>query len=133
MEQYGLMLCGLRSGLVPTGSIASIRSALQAEEIPVWMPSTMVSSDLSIAQSWAVTSDSLAAWLAARLDATDLAMIKSMPVAKPLPSPEQMSARGWMDQAFAQFLSEARFELHVFGPGESPELKRLLVGDHVVD
>lgn len=130
MEQYGLMLCGLRPGLVPAGSLASIRSALHAEEIPVWMPSTMVSSDLSIPQTWDVTSDSLAAWLATRLDATELAMIKSIPIEKPLPTPEQMTARGWMDAAFAQFLSNARFDLHVFGPGKWAELQELISGHY---
>jgi len=67
MEQFGLMLCGLQSGLVPAGSSAGIRSALGRGEVPVWTPSTMVLSDPSIPESWEVTSDSLSAWLAARL------------------------------------------------------------------
>ncbi|MGH8677643.1 MAG: aspartate kinase, partial [Burkholderiales bacterium] len=60
MEQYGLCLCGSQTGLVPAGSTATIRDALEKEEVPVWMPSTLVLGDPSIPESWDVTADSLA-------------------------------------------------------------------------
>lgn len=126
MEQYGLMLCGLAAGLVPAGSMTSLRAALQADEVPVWMPSTMVLADLSIPQSWEVTSDSLSAWLATRLGASTLVLVKSMTIAEPLPTAEVLAARGWVDRGFPQFA--AAVQLRWLGPGQSAELRTLLAG-----
>jgi aspartokinase-like uncharacterized kinase len=127
MEQFGLMLCGLQSGLVPAGSSATIRSAMVREEVPVWMPSTMVLADASIAESWEVTSDSLSAWLARRLDASMLVLVKSVRFGSPLPPVEDWAARGWVDAAFARFVADAAFRLCLLGAGEEEQLKRILL------
>jgi aspartokinase-like uncharacterized kinase len=127
MEQFGLMLCGLQSGLVPAGSSASVRSALARGEVPVWMPSTMVLSDLSIPETWNVTSDSLSAWLASRLDASMLVLVKSVRVEEPQPTVEEMTARGWVDSGFATFAAGAGFQIRLVGEGDEKLLKRLVL------
>ncbi|MGH8630765.1 MAG: aspartate kinase, partial [Burkholderiales bacterium] len=127
MEQFGLMLCGLQSGLVPAGSGATIRSAFARGEVPVWMPSTMVLSDPSIPESWEVTSDSLSAWLASRLDASTLVLVKSVRLTEPQPPVEEWAARGWVDSGFPQFVTGGHFRLRLLGPGEEEQLKHILL------
>jgi aspartokinase-like uncharacterized kinase len=127
MEQFGLMLCGLQSGFVPAGSSATLRSAMARAEVPVWMPSTMVLADPSIPESWEVTSDSLSAWLARRLDASVLVLVKSLRSGSPQPPVEEWAARGWVDAAFARLVAGAAFRPSLLGPGDEEQLKHILL------
>lgn len=81
MEQYGRQLCAMRPGLTPAASPATLAAASALGLTPVWMPRGMVLADSSVAASWDVTSDSLAAWLALRLQARGLVLVKSVPIA----------------------------------------------------
>lgn len=79
MQQYGLMLAGLREELLPVDSAAAIRATLASGRIPVWSPLPMaLDPELApeLETSWRLTSDSLAAWLARRLNAKRLALVK---------------------------------------------------------
>ena len=76
-EQFGLMLCGMAPGLVPASSAAAIAAAHERDQVPVWMADAMTREDSAPAASWDVTSDSLAAWLAARIGAKELVLAKS--------------------------------------------------------
>ena len=64
MEQYGRALASLNKALSPADSERAIHRDLANGRVPVWMPSQMVLRATDIAQSWEVTSDSLATWLA---------------------------------------------------------------------
>jgi aspartokinase-like uncharacterized kinase len=46
----------------------------------VWLPSKMVLADKTIPQNWQVTSDSLSAWLADKIGAEQLILVKSRPL-----------------------------------------------------
>ncbi len=76
MEQYGLLLCGLNPGLRPAGSPQAITDIVSRGLTPVWLPSRMCRGVWDIPESWSVTSDSLAAWLAHHLGAEALALVK---------------------------------------------------------
>jgi aspartokinase-like uncharacterized kinase len=73
MQQYGHMLADL-GGHLPTFS--RIHASCQPSgNATVWLPCP---ADLkAIPPSWDITSDSLAAWLAGKLDATDLLLVKA--------------------------------------------------------
>jgi aspartokinase-like uncharacterized kinase len=112
MEQYGLMLCGMQEGLIPTRTEAEIRNALQQNQVPVWLPvQTLASEDLS--PSWDVTSDSLAAWLARRLAAERLVLVKSCVLPKGETDMVELSRKGIVDAAFPGFVDAAAFEVWV--------------------
>ena len=55
MEQYGLMLTGMQSGLVAADSSAAITRILASGRVPVWMPCAMVLGCPEIPPSWDVT------------------------------------------------------------------------------
>jgi dihydroneopterin aldolase len=123
MEQCGLLFASLESSLVPAGSIGAIRTALQRGRVPVWMPSHLVADAEDISESWDVTSDSLAAWLARELGASTLWLVKACQI--PDQDPTRLAAGGIVDAAFPRYCIGAPFQVRVLGPGE---LQRLAAG-----
>ena len=75
MSQFGRALQGLDPRFRLVRSVAAIRRALRERSIPVWSPESMARS-ASLPATWDLTSDSLAAWLARRLGARRLVLIK---------------------------------------------------------
>lgn len=121
MEQCGLLLCDASERLRPCSSIPSIRAALERGRVPVWMPSAMVEHEPAIARSWDVTSDSLAAWLAGRIGATALVLVKSVElVDRPLSA---MVDSGVFDPCFPQFLQDADCPAYVTGRSGCAEFR----------
>ena len=126
MEQYGQMLIGIQSGLVAAASMEAIRRVLGQGEIPVWMPYDMVVADPAIPESWDVTSDSLAAWLARQMNASALLLVKSLKIDGPQPGIEDLMRRGWIDPAFATFTSGTRLRIVLLGQGDHKAAGRML-------
>ncbi|QCN98503.1 aspartate/glutamate/uridylate kinase (plasmid) [Azospirillum argentinense] len=76
MEQYGTALADLEPRLTPARSLADLRGRPSPT---VWMPLPLADS-ADVAESWDVTSDSLAVWLASALGATCAVLVKSAPL-----------------------------------------------------
>ena len=77
MDQFGLLLAGMNYGLVTASSELEIAERGWQHRAMVWLPSQMILADQSIPQNWQVTSDSLSAWLANKLAAEQLILVKS--------------------------------------------------------
>jgi len=125
MEQYAVMLADAARWLVPCADGAEIGAALRRGAAAVWLPSAMALADPAIPQSWAVTSDSLAAWLARRLGASLLVLIKSVAAPQPLDA-AALAGSGLVDPAFPEFLAGAGVGLAWAGPGDETALARRL-------
>jgi dihydroneopterin aldolase len=79
MEQYALALAALHSlDLAATPEEITLTHA--SGRPALWRPAAMVAAAHDIEPAWRVTSDSLSAWLARRLDAHALLLIKSVDV-----------------------------------------------------
>ncbi len=78
MDQFGLLLAGMQPSLVTATSELEIAERGWQHRPVVWLPSQMVLADATVEQSWRVTSDSLSAWLANKLAADQLLLIKSV-------------------------------------------------------
>lgn len=102
MAQYGRLLAALRPELVPAESEPELRAVLTAGRVPVWLPEPMAAGDPAVPESWDVTSDSLAAWLARRLGAGTLILVKSCRLA-PSATAAELAAAGVVDRAFPDF------------------------------
>jgi aspartokinase-like uncharacterized kinase len=127
MEQYGLMLCGMQQDLIPTRIEAEIRKALQENQVPVWLPvQTLASDDLS--PSWDVTSDSLAAWLAKRLKAEHLVLVKSCVLPNGKVEAAELSKNGIVDNAFPSLIQCAAFDTWLLGRKDYSGIHLLLSG-----
>ena len=126
MEQYGRALVSLNGTLALAASLAAIRRLLSASKIPVWAPTSMVLGRVDIPSSWDVTSDSLAAWLARRLRARRLLLIKQIdPPADPIGA-DDLVRRGIVDPAFAASLRAGGIEASIIGPAQHAAAARAL-------
>ena len=129
MEQCGLLFASLESACVPAESTAAIRNALATGRVPIWMPTRMLAHAEGVPESWEVTSDSLAAWLACELGASTLWLVKACPV--PVQDRERLAIMGVVDPVFPRFCAEARFEVRVVGPGDTFRLTGALAEEMI--
>lgn len=125
MEQYALVLADICAEMTPCAGERAMRDALARGFIPVWLPATMALADPDIPESWDMTSDSLATWLARRLGAARLILVKSTAAPRPL-DPAVLAERGLVDRLFPRFFDAAKLALDWVGPGEEDRLADLL-------
>ena len=123
MEQYGCALASGRKEFVPAESQAAIGRALAVKQVPVWLPTRMVLA-ADIAASWEVTSDSLAAWLAARLGARRLLLVKHADASISAARVRDLVTRGVVDPAFPRFL-QADTPAFMLGPHDHAALAEM--------
>jgi 5-(aminomethyl)-3-furanmethanol phosphate kinase len=109
MDQFGLVLANINPLLATAKTECEIDERTWQHRAIVWLPSHMVLQDDTIPQSWDVTSDSLAAWLATKLKAKQLILVKSE---KPNDSKlclKRMTEDCVVDLAFSEFTLNANF------------------------
>ncbi|MFK8252168.1 amino acid kinase family protein [Ancylobacter terrae] len=101
MEQTAEALADLESGLIPCTDADAIDGAHYAGCAALWLPAAMAldADAAELPESWDVTSDSLAAWLALRLGAR-LTLVKAAAVTTPDGPPETWVAQGLVDAHF---------------------------------
>ncbi len=104
MEQFGWMMIGLNAALCPAESDDELVAGLRDGRVPVWMPSAMASRETAIQKDWDFTSDSLAAWLASRLRAEHLVLVKSVSIQGDTLTADELSRRGVVDAVFPSVL-----------------------------
>jgi dihydroneopterin aldolase len=130
MEQYGLALAARTRGLVPCASMAAIERAFERGLVPVWQPLAMVDRATDIARSWRVTSDTLAAWLAGRLGARVLVLVKSCPIERAdSAAAVELARRGIVDAALPAQLRRSGAALAVVDKRQWRRLPQLLAPD----
>lgn len=118
MDQYGILLNGLNAELVTAGSELEIAERGWQHRAIVWLPSSMVIADESIPANWEVTSDSLAAWLAQRLNADQLLLVKSARPQLEQISLERLTKEGFVDEHFGDYIVGQNFATWVMGKGD---------------
>ena len=125
MDQFGLQLQGMGDGLVIADSLQGIERAWQNAQTPLWLPSAVIGSTQNIAASWDVTSDSLAAWLARALHATQLILVKSCVVDNSMGITE-LARQGIVDAGFCDMVRDTTFAVHVVSKTDQDVVARLL-------
>lgn len=133
MEQFAHMLLGLAPGLVPAATEEDVRRVLQTARVAVWLPVAMTIAEDEISPSWEVTSDSLAAWLAQRLNAERLILVKSVPLPRGDLEPAELSRLGIVDQAFPEFAARTCVAPLVLSREDHQTLRAWLVDSRLVD
>jgi aspartokinase-like uncharacterized kinase len=136
MDQYGYQLVAIGNEVAPQTFEAActnteIRSVLGRGAVAVWICSRMTESDTTLPRDWGLTSDSLAAWLAARIDASGLALVKSVRVEDSETTAAELYEREWVDARLSNYLHGIRFETRFFGAGQEVLLERALDGNGV--
>ena len=118
MDQYGCAVASLGERLAPAASAAAIRRILLDGGVPVWSATRMVLGAKDIPRSWDVTSDSLAAWLAGRIGAKRVLLVKHVEPSADLLRAKDLVARGIVDPAFPRFLGASGAEAFIAGTTE---------------
>jgi aspartokinase-like uncharacterized kinase len=122
MDQYGTMLSGLEPRFAACKTYAEIRAALTAGRVPIWLPSRMLENAADIQESWDVTSDSLAAWLAKQMGARALILVKSCALGADRGDMDALTASGIVDPAFRVTVRDKQLRVIAL---EKPEWIRL--------
>lgn len=109
MQQMALLCQSLQPDLTAFASVAAVPDS--AEKL-IWLPDWQELDQAHIPASWDITSDSLAAWLAGRLHAERLLLIKAGDF-EPSASLPALQQQGLLDPAFINFTASQSFAISV--------------------
>ena len=131
MDQLAWAIAGLRQGFTVGASEAELRDALERGGVAVWAPYAAIAGRTDIEDSWRLTSDSLALWLAARIGAARCYLIKSIARPKtPRLSARQLAQDGVVDEAFAGMLEETGTPTVLLGRGDQESFMAFAAEGH---
>ncbi len=117
MGHFAEVLCELVPGLALATSSAAVAPAHAEGLVPVWTPAALRSGHTDIPESWDVTSDSLAAFLATEIGADALILVKSAMV-----PPQPADTLHLLDAAFPAFLAHCSGIVRVLGSDDHHRL-----------
>lgn len=109
-------------------SADEIAALLAAHRVPVWMPEPMVIGAPGIAESWTITSDSLAVWLAGRIGARAVVLLKSTDAEAATLSATAAVAASLVDEALPAFAAATGLPVRLIGPRDLAALPVALAG-----
>jgi 5-(aminomethyl)-3-furanmethanol phosphate kinase len=121
MAQFGRALESLNPAFRLTASRSAISRALKDGKVPVWSPEPMARA-AALPETWALTSDSLAAWLAGELGALHLLLVKHGHFEAPAVDVDDLVARGVLDSLFPRYLRESGVRAWLAAPTHSARL-----------
>ncbi|TRO52261.1 delta 1-pyrroline-5-carboxylate synthetase [Candidatus Bathyarchaeota archaeon] len=75
MDQFGMLLAQITPNSCATYSLEDAKQISDTEAVPIFLPSRLLFKEDPLKNSWDVTSDSVAAYVAARLQANKLILI----------------------------------------------------------
>ncbi|MDX2265850.1 MAG: hypothetical protein NW215_12890 [Hyphomicrobiales bacterium] len=128
MAQYAHALSGLEERLAIAEQADDFAELWIRRRTPVWSPPVMAADREDIPQSWDMTSDSLAAWLAGALGAARVILVKSAAPGGQATA-GTLAARGVVDPLFPRFLAESGADAIWLGPDDWPSLPAALKGE----
>ena len=107
MQQMALLFNSLKPDFVLFDRTSE---CCQMAKTAIWSPDIQELDDAGIAASWDISSDSLAAWLAGRVAANELLLVKSCQFVKEASLPD-LQRQGVLDAGFLQFAESACFKI----------------------
>ena len=121
MAQFGRALQSLNPALRLSASRSAIWRALKDGKVPVWSPEPMARA-AALPESWDLTSDSLAAWLAGALAADRLVLVKHGRFEGAAVDVRDLVAQGVVDPLFPRFLRQSGVRAWLAAPADSARL-----------
>ncbi|MGE5260672.1 MAG: hypothetical protein ACM3MH_07320 [Actinomycetota bacterium] len=129
MDQLAWAVAGLRQGFHVGATEEDLRGALERGLVAVWAPYALITNRTDIEESWRITSDSLALWLAGQLGARACYLIKSI-ARRPQKrtSAAQLARDGIVDEAFPTMFADASVAAVLLGRGDQAGFAAALSG-----
>ena len=122
MDQFGLLLASMNAGLVTASSELEIAERGWQHRAMVWLPSQMILADHSVPKNWQVTSDTISAWLANKLGAEQLMLVKSkslIPYQKKQSNhPQQLVDDELIDGQLINYISGKKYQTWLLNKAE---------------
>jgi aspartokinase-like uncharacterized kinase len=118
MDQLAWAVAGLRQGFAVGATEQDLRAALEGGSVAVWAPYALIAERTDLEESWRLTSDSLALWLASRIGAERCYLIKSIARQGSGASAGQLARDGVVDAAFPDMLTETGVPAFLLGRGD---------------
>ncbi|PPC90435.1 MAG: uridylate kinase [Methylobacter sp.] len=112
MQQMAILLQALSPGFDIAPHLPEINPLEVGAGKLIWSPDIERLDTAGIPASWEVTSDSLAAWLAAQLHAEELIVLKSAAI-NPADSLQDLQAEGVLDSAFCRYAENVSGKISV--------------------
>lgn len=137
MEQMAHALADLEPGFVPCRTLGQLTQP--RPRAALWFPAQMLLGAADIAESWDVTSDSLALWLARRLEAARLVLLKAPGAPVPTSPPADaaafaaLAATGLVDAAFPGLAQDFKGTIVFANADDSNKLNEALRLDATED
>jgi aspartokinase-like uncharacterized kinase len=129
MDQLAWAVAGLRPGFEVGASESDLTRVLDQGRVPVWAPYALISARPDIEESWRLSSDSLALWLATRLGAQACYLIKSVARTQSRMGARQLARDGVVDAAFPSMLAASHIPAFLLGRGDQAAFATALAGD----
>ncbi len=123
MAQFGRALQSLNPAFRLTASRNAISRALKDGKVPVWSPEPMARAE-ALPESWDLTSDSLAAWLAGALRADRLVLIKHGRFEAAAYDVRDLVAQGVVDPLFPRYLRQSGVHAWLAASTDSAQIRR---------
>lgn len=120
MGRMAEVFASLEPRLAIAASPEAVAGALSQGRAVIWDPAALKAGHPDIPESWEVTSDSLALWLATALGARRCILVKSANLS-PDASPSALAKAGLVDAAFPRFAAAFPGEIVIRGPATSSE------------
>ncbi|CAB1274253.1 amino acid kinase family protein [Candidatus Nitrosacidococcus tergens] len=113
MDQFGYLLQSLAPELSLATRIEEINKVLEEDQTLIWLPSKELINHPDIPQSWEITSDSLALWLACQLIASRLILVKSIKLAQSQVKATDLAKQGIIDPMFPILLNTQNIPCYI--------------------
>jgi len=124
MEQTAYLLKSVAPDLSLTDSTEGIEEVVNLNKVPVWLPCKMIDTCQDITSNWNVTSDSLALWLAGKLNAEHTMLVKSLSASNR--NARQLSDFNMVDKAFPEFVKKSESGLWWLEADDMGVFKKML-------
>jgi aspartokinase-like uncharacterized kinase len=103
MCQYGYLLASRNSKIQVIDDIGNLSSSMDSKLPLLWLPLVLLNEFSEIPASWDYTSDSIALWLAMKVNADKLLMVKSIAVPDTELCINDLIEKNHLDQGFKHF------------------------------
>ena len=112
MQQMAMLFNALKPQFKVVQKADAIRTQSKPHTATIWSPDVLELDKAGIPPSWAVTSDSLSAWLAKTLAAQELILVKSVNIDVNFDL-RKLVRDQVVDASFAEYIQQAKFKLNI--------------------
>lgn len=124
--QYGLLISSMAPQISPVLDARHVRQTLQRGGVALWMPLSLLRQAPDALTDSTMSSDSIAAWLAAHLNAERLVLVKTRPFFKNV-NVAQHIRDGVLDEGFRSYADQLACPVTLLHKSELPRFHSMLL------